>query len=67
MLKANPRNTVLVEARPTSRETASTISTGRRRAQAGQNTSWPTDRVDRIMTISYGEGRLACPTNADPC
>ncbi len=68
-LRVNPMNTVLVEGAADQRgNRAYNQALAERRAQAVKN-YLVTHGVasDRIMMISYGEGRLACPTNADPC
>jgi peptidoglycan-associated lipoprotein len=68
-LNANPRNTVLVEGAADQRgNRAYNRALAERRAQAVKNYLVAHGVAsDRIMMISYGEGRLACPTNADPC
>ena len=68
-LKANPRNTVVVEGAADQRgNRVYNQALAERRAQAVKNYLVAHGIAsDRIMTISYGEGRLACPTNADPC
>jgi peptidoglycan-associated lipoprotein len=68
-LKANPKNTVLVEGAADQRGTpASNKALAERRAQAVKSYLVAKGIAsDRIMTISYGAGRLACQTNADSC
>src|SRR6266545_4957819 len=68
-LKANPKNAVLVEAAADQRgNRAYNQALAERRARAVKNYLVAHGVAsDRIMMISYGEGRLACPTNADPC
>jgi peptidoglycan-associated lipoprotein len=68
-LKANPRNVVLVEGAADQRGTpAYNLALGNRRARAVKDYLVAKGIApDRIMIISYGLGRLACPTNADTC
>jgi peptidoglycan-associated lipoprotein len=68
-LKANPRNTVLVEGAADQRGSlAYNQALAERRARAVKSYLVAQGvESDRIMTMSYGERRLACPTNADPC
>jgi peptidoglycan-associated lipoprotein len=68
-LKANPRNVVLLEGAADRRGSlAYNQALAKRRANAVK--SYLVARgvePDRIMTMSYGERHLACPTNAEPC
>jgi peptidoglycan-associated lipoprotein len=68
-LKANPRNAVLLEGAADRRGSlAYNQALARRRASAVKSYLVAQGvEPDRIMTMSYGERRLACPTNADPC
>ena len=68
-LRVNPRNTVLVEGAADQRgNRAYNQALAERRAQAVKDYLVAHGVAsDRIMMISYGKGRLACPTNADPC
>jgi peptidoglycan-associated lipoprotein len=68
-LKANPMNTVLVEGATDQRGgLAYNQALGERRAQAVKSYLVSQGIApDRIRTMSYGERRLACWTNADPC
>jgi peptidoglycan-associated lipoprotein len=68
-LKANPRNAVLVEGAADQRgNLAYNQALAERRAQAVKSYLVAQGvESDRIMTMSYGERRLACPTNVDPC
>ena len=68
-LKANPGKVVLVEAAADQRGIpAYNLALGNRRAKAVKDYLVAQGIApERIMTITYGKGRLACPTNADTC
>jgi peptidoglycan-associated lipoprotein len=68
-LKANPRNAVLLEGAADRRGSlAYNQALAKRRANAVKSYLVAQGvEPDRITTMSYGERRLACPTNADPC
>ena len=68
-LKANPRNVVLLEGAADRRGSlAYNQALAKRRANAVKSYLVAQGvEPDRIMTMSYGERRPACPANADPC
>jgi peptidoglycan-associated lipoprotein len=68
-LKANPRTAVLVEGAADQRgPRAYNRALAERRSQAVKSYLVAQGVAsDRIMIASYGEGRLACPTNAARC
>jgi peptidoglycan-associated lipoprotein len=68
-LKANPKNVVLVEGAADQRGSlAYNQALAERRARAVKSYLVAQGvEPDRIMVMAYGERRLACPANADPC
>ena len=68
-LKANPRNVVLLEGAADRRGSITyNQALAKRRANAVKSYLVAQGvEPDRIMTMSYGERRPACPVNADPC